>query len=47
MVDTRDFIIIVSLLLHEIRLALFLYSTLFLLVLLYQIILFYKRYAPR
>lgn len=47
MVDTRDFVIIVSLLLHEIRLALFLCSTLFLLVLLYQIILFYKRYAHK
>lgn len=44
MVDTRDFVVITSLLVSEIRIALYVYSTVFILVLLYQIWKFYLRY---
>lgn len=45
MVDTRDFFVIVSLLLGEIRLSLYAYSTFFILVLMYQIVKFYVKYG--
>ncbi|MBP6290705.1 MAG: CDP-alcohol phosphatidyltransferase family protein [Spirochaetes bacterium] len=45
MVDTRDFVVIVSLLLSEIRIALISYSTIFVFVLLYQILKFYYRFG--
>ncbi len=45
MVDTRDFFVIASLLLGEIRLSLYAYSTFFILVLMYQIVKFYVKYG--
>lgn len=45
MVDTRDFFVIVSLFTYELRLALFVYGTIFVLVVLVQVIMFYKRYG--
>jgi len=45
MVDTRDFIIILSLFINELRLALIIYGLGFPFVVLSQIILFYKRYG--
>jgi len=45
MVDTRDFVVIVSLLCNELRLALIIYGLVFPFVVLSQIILFYKRYG--
>jgi len=45
MVDTRDFIIIVSLLIAEIRIPIYMYSTIFIIVLVYQIVKFYWKYG--
>lgn len=45
MVDTRDFIIIAALFVGEIRIPLYVYSTFFVLVLVYQIVAFYRRYG--
>jgi hypothetical protein len=45
MVDTRDFVVILSLALNEMRIALVTYSTLFLLALCGQIVIFIRKYA--
>ena len=45
MADTRDFFIILSLVLNEFRIALVVYSTIFILVLIFQIYRFVKRYG--
>ncbi|MCL2154843.1 MAG: CDP-alcohol phosphatidyltransferase family protein, partial [Leptospirales bacterium] len=45
MVDTRDFIVILSLILNEFRIALIVCSTLFMLALIFQLYRFVKRYA--
>ena len=45
MVDTRDFFIILALLINDIRIALFLYSSIFILALVIQVIFFSRKYT--
>ena len=45
MVDTRDFFVILSLILNEFRIALIVYSTIFMFALIFQIYKFIKKYA--
>ena len=45
MVDTRDFFIILSLILNEFRIALIVYSTIFMVALMFQVYRFIKKYA--
>ena len=45
MVDTRDFFVILSLILNEFRIALIVYSTIFMLALMFQIFRFVKKYS--
>jgi len=45
MVDTRDFFVILSLLLNEFRIALIVYSTIFMLALMFQMYRFVKKYG--
>ena len=45
MADTRDFFVILSLILNEFRIALIVYSTIFMAVLIFQVLRFIKKYS--
>jgi len=47
MVDTRDFFVILALLLKEFRLALLIYGTIFILVVMVQIVFFVRKYSRK